>query len=124
MILEKTSCPRGYRMTIYSMGKDAHKEKWEGARTSTDDIVMHFKADDAQSIAQFPSALKNLSSAFSNIYLDIPSSSTLSRRGRTLSHKSMLKVSFVSPMFFVAKAIGDSTWRLELLQLVWSMTVS
>ncbi|KAI0346938.1 peptidase M24 [Trametopsis cervina] len=114
VILEKTSCPRGYRMTIYSMGKDAHKEKWEGARTSTDDIVMHFKADDAQSIAQFPSALKNLSSAFSNIYLDIPSSSTLSRRGRTLSHKSMLK--YLAP--------GATSARLEYDSVIDSITSS
>ncbi|PSR77059.1 hypothetical protein PHLCEN_2v8092 [Hermanssonia centrifuga] len=78
-------------MTLFSAGKDSHKEKWEGARTSHDDGVLHFKADDAQPITAFPSAFKSLTSAFSNIYLDIPSSASVSRRGRGLSHKSLLK---------------------------------
>lgn len=81
-------------MTLFSTGKDSHKEKWEGARTSTEDVMMHFKADDAQPITQFPSVLKSLTSAFSNIFLDIPPSASLTRRGRTLSHKSLLKVPY------------------------------
>lgn len=79
-------------MTLFSLGKDAHKEKWEGARTSPDDIMMHFKADDAQPISQFPAEFKSLTSAFSSIFLDIPPSAFLSRKGRALSHKSLLKV--------------------------------
>ncbi|KAI0761762.1 peptidase M24 [Irpex lacteus] len=70
VILEKTSCSRGYRMTMFSLGKDSHKEKWEGARTSSEDIAMHFKADDAQPITQFPPVLKSLASTSSNVYLD------------------------------------------------------
>ncbi|KAI0699804.1 peptidase M24 [Cytidiella melzeri] len=95
VVLEKTSCSRGYRMTMFSAGKDSHKEKWEGARTSSEDIIMHFKADDAQPITQFPPVLRSLSSSFSNVFLDVPPSTSLSRRGRTLSHKAMLK--FLTP---------------------------
>ena len=82
-------------MTVFSAGKDSHKEKWEGARTSPEDVMMHFKADDAQPISQFPSVLKSLTSTFSNIFLDIPPSASLTRKGRTLSHKSLLKVYFI-----------------------------
>jgi intermediate cleaving peptidase 55 len=31
---EKTSTSRGYKMTLFSSGKDSDKEKWEGARCS------------------------------------------------------------------------------------------
>ena len=79
-------------MVILSAGKDSYKEKWEGARTSYEDIVMHFKADDAQPITAFPSVLKSLASAYSNVYLDVPEPKTGSRRGRGLSHKALLKV--------------------------------
>lgn len=103
LILEKSSSSRGYRMTLFSMGKDTHKEKWEGARTSPEDVMMHFRADDAQGISQFPSALKSLTAAFSNIFLDIPSSASLTRKGRTLSHKSLLKVLYTMVALFTAE---------------------
>ena len=32
VILEKTSSSKGYRMTVFSAGKDPNKEKWDGAR--------------------------------------------------------------------------------------------
>ena len=79
-------------MIMFSAGKDSYKEKWEGARTAYEDVVMHFKADDAQPITAFPAVLKSLASAFSHVYLYIPQSASMSRRGRSLSHKSLLKV--------------------------------
>lgn len=79
-------------MVIFSAGKDSYKEKWEGARTSSEDIVMHFKADDAQPITAFPAVLKSLASAYSNVFLDVPESATGTRRGRGLSHRALLKV--------------------------------
>ena len=48
VILEKTSSSRGYRMTMFSMGKDSHKEKWEGARTSAEDIVIYITIGDGR----------------------------------------------------------------------------
>jgi Xaa-Pro aminopeptidase len=32
VIFKKTSNSLGYRMTMFSQGKDPHREKWEGAR--------------------------------------------------------------------------------------------
>jgi intermediate cleaving peptidase 55 len=92
VILEKTSTSRGYRMTLFSNGKDSDKEKWEGARTSFNDALSIFKADDAMSIESFPSHLKSLSSLYSNIYIDIPSSPS-KRSPRTT--KSLLR--YLSP---------------------------
>ncbi|KAN0097864.1 Peptidase M24, structural domain containing protein [Tylopilus felleus] len=92
VILEKTSTSRGYRMTLFSSGKDSFKEKWEGARTSFDDALSIFKADDARSIQNFPSQLKSLASLYSSIYIDIPNSSS-KRSPRTA--KSLLR--YLSP---------------------------
>ncbi|KAF8554093.1 peptidase M24 [Imleria badia] len=92
VILEKTSTSRGYRMTLFSSGKDSLKEKWEGARTSFNDALSIFKADDARSIQSFPSQLKSLASLYSNIYIDIPNSSS-KRSPRTA--KSLLR--YLSP---------------------------
>ncbi|KAI0092480.1 peptidase M24, structural domain-containing protein [Irpex rosettiformis] len=114
VILEKTSCSRGYRMIIFSRGKDSHAEKWEGARTSTEDIVKHFKADDAQPITQFPPLLKSLTSSFSNVYLDIPPSASMSRRGRHLSQKALLK--FLTP--------GANSARMEYDAIIESLSAS
>ena len=91
VILEKNSSTRGYRMVMFSAGKDAYKEKWEGARTSHDDVVMHFKADDAQPISLLPSILKSLASLSSYVYMDLPPSVS-TRRGRSMSHRFLLKV--------------------------------
>lgn len=76
---------------MFSGGKDPYKEKWEGARTSHDDVVMHFKADDAQPIAMFPSVLKSLASSSSYVYIDLPQPES-PRRSRSMSHKFLLKV--------------------------------
>ncbi|KAJ3479046.1 hypothetical protein NLI96_g9335 [Meripilus lineatus] len=88
VILEKNSSSKGYRMTLFCAGKDSAKEKWEGARTSFQDAVAHFKADDAQPVSKFPSVLKTLAASFSNVYMDAPPNS---RRGRGLSHKAIMK---------------------------------
>lgn len=77
-------------MTLFSLGKDSHKEKWEGARTSRDDAIQHFGADDAQSITSFLQIFKSLRDDYSYIYVDMPPG--MSRRGRPVSHKTLLKV--------------------------------
>ncbi|KAH7888136.1 peptidase M24 [Phlebopus sp. FC_14] len=92
VILEKTSTSRGYRMSLFSNGKDSAKEKWEGARTSFNDALSIFRADDALSIQDFPSRLKALASLYSNVYIDIPSAS--SKRGPRTA-KSLLR--YLSP---------------------------
>lgn len=61
-------------------------------RTSFDDALSIFKADDARSIQNFPSQLKSLASLYSSIYIDIPNSSS-KRSPRTA--KSLLR--YLSP---------------------------
>ncbi|KAG9317064.1 peptidase M24 [Chiua virens] len=92
VILEKTSTSRGYRMTLFSSGKDSAKEKWEGARTGFGDALSIFKADDARSIQSLPSQLKSLTSLYSNIYIDVPNSSS---KRSPRSAKSLLR--YLSP---------------------------
>ncbi|KAG5716139.1 Intermediate cleaving peptidase of 55 kDa [Termitomyces sp. T112] len=88
-ILEKTSSSRGYRMTLFSKGRDLAKEKWDGAKTSVDEAAAIFRADDAQSIDNFSSHLKSATAMHSCVYVDIPSTHT--RRGPSATSKSILK---------------------------------
>lgn len=91
VILEKNpSYSRGYRMYVFSGGKDSHKEKWDGARTSFQDVVQHLKADDAEHISHFPDRLQMLADQSSQLYLNIPKAS-LQTRHRPL-YKTMMKV--------------------------------
>ena len=77
-------------MTVFSLGTNSHREKWDGARTCRDDVVQHFKADDAQPITSFPEVFKSLKSDPSFVYIDMPPG--ISRRGRPISAKTLLKV--------------------------------
>ncbi|KAK7689012.1 hypothetical protein QCA50_007703 [Cerrena zonata] len=105
VVLEKTSSSRGYRMTMFSSGKDSAREIWEGARTSFQDAITYFKSDDSQPISQFPSILKSLASYHSNIYLDIPQTPINAKRSR-LFQKSILK--YLSPDGFSSKTDYES----------------
>ncbi|KAA1465904.1 peptidase M24 [Dentipellis sp. KUC8613] len=89
VILEKNGGPRGYRMIMYSLGRDPAKEKWDGARTNFDDVVTLFRADEARSIDDLPLDLKNHLSKAPQVYVDLPSSRR-ERVGRP-SAKSLLK---------------------------------
>lgn len=119
VILEKNSSSRGYRMTLFSTGKDTHKEKWEGARTSMEDAILHFRADEAQSISSFPSTLKSIVSSYSNVYLDLPLSASMSKRSRGVSAKSLLKVFHTPPL--ILKLSHDDT--ASICPLVYSRIV-
>jgi len=74
-------------MTMFSSGKDAAKEKWDGARTSSADVQRLFGADDALPISSFTSQLKSLLPSYSNIFVDAPSTSTR----KSSSPRSLLK---------------------------------
>ncbi|KAI0676693.1 peptidase M24, structural domain-containing protein [Trametes maxima] len=104
VILEKLpSSRRGYRMTLYSAGTDSAKEKWDGARTSPEEVVRNFGADEAEPISAFPSALRNLATSADQIYLDIP---THSKRIRASSPRSLLK--YLSPSSGLSRGEYDS----------------
>lgn len=77
-------------MTLFSLGKNSYKEKWEGARTSREDLMQHFKVDDAHLITSFPEVFKSMRDDYSYVYVDMPPG--MSRRGRPMSHKTLLKV--------------------------------
>ncbi|KAF7301306.1 Methionine aminopeptidase [Mycena indigotica] len=72
VILEKNSSSRGYRMSLFSAGRDSAKEKWDGARTGFPEARSLFKADDARSIDQFAPHLRSLLSSYSNVFVDLP----------------------------------------------------
>ncbi|KZT20639.1 peptidase M24 [Neolentinus lepideus HHB14362 ss-1] len=99
-IIEKNSTSKGYRMTLFASGKDFAKEKWEGARTSLQAAATHFRADDALHITSFASTLKSLIPMYSNVYVDLPPSTTPSRRRSSSSltaSRSLLK--YLTPSF-------------------------
>lgn len=110
VILQKNSSTRGYHMTLFSTGPDSYREKWDGARTSKDDAVQYFNADAAESITSFPDAFKSLKSDPSFIYIDMPPG--MSRRGRPISHKTLLK--YLSP--------SSSSARQDLDTLIESIS--
>ena len=62
-------------MTMFSPGKDAHKEKWDGASTGYPEIERVFKADAALPISTFTSQLKSLASLYSHVFIDLPEGS-------------------------------------------------
>ncbi|KAJ7265937.1 peptidase M24 [Mycena haematopus] len=96
VILEKTSTSRGYRLTLFSAGKDSAKEKWDGARTSIEEAGTLFQADEARSIDHFSSHLKLLLSKNSNVFVDIPTTSHTSKSPK-FSSKSIFGY-FSSPV--------------------------
>ncbi|KAJ7047875.1 peptidase M24 [Mycena alexandri] len=89
VILEKTSTSRGYRMTLFSAGKDSAKEKWDGARTGFKEAATLFQADEARSIEHFPSHLRSVLSDYSNVFVDVQSPG-LSRKSSKFTTKSLL----------------------------------
>ena len=69
---EKNSSPRGFRMLLYSTGKDASKEKWDGAFTRFADVVSLFGADDARPLDTFVDDLRSFVARAEHVYADLP----------------------------------------------------
>ncbi|EIM85484.1 peptidase M24 [Stereum hirsutum FP-91666 SS1] len=88
VVLEKNNSPRGYRMILFCTGKDPAKEKWEGAKTRFDDVVTIFGADEGRPIESFTEELKHLVSSSSQVYVDLPPSTS---RRHAHGMKSFLK---------------------------------
>lgn len=94
-------------MTLFSAGKDSAKEQWDGARTSFTNAVSHFRMDDAQPISALVSALKRHSASASHVYMDVPHSLAVSRRGRSPSQTAIQKVTDSLPCM---NAISSNTY--------------
>ncbi|PPQ81078.1 hypothetical protein CVT25_014541 [Psilocybe cyanescens] len=88
VVLEKNSSERGYKMTLFSSGKDLAKEKWDGARTSLSAAKDVFHADDTMFIDRFGSYLKSLLPTSSYVYVDLPNVTHNTTRKKS---KSLLK---------------------------------
>ena len=71
---EKNSSPRGFRMFLYSTGKDPSKEKWDGASTRFEDVVRVFGADEARPLENFADDLRPLAARAEHVYVDVPAS--------------------------------------------------
>ena len=69
---EKNSSLRGFRMLLYSTGKDASKEKWDGAFTRFADVVALFGADDARPLDTFVDDLRSFVARAEHVYADLP----------------------------------------------------
>lgn len=69
---EKTSSSRGFRMLLYSTGKDPSEEKWDGASTRFEDVVALFGADDARPLENFVDDLRALAARAEHVYVDVP----------------------------------------------------
>jgi Xaa-Pro aminopeptidase len=90
--LEKApSTPRGYRMTLFSTGRDSSKEKWDGARTDLASAAEIFRADDAFSISSLSSHLRSTLSVHENVFVDVPPSHNRRSTRAASNSKSVLK---------------------------------
>ncbi|KAI9466605.1 peptidase M24 [Lactarius psammicola] len=72
LILEKTGSPRGFRMFLYSTGKDPSKEKWDGAFTRFQDVLGLFGADEARPLENFADDLRAFAARADHVYVDVP----------------------------------------------------
>jgi intermediate cleaving peptidase 55 len=59
-------------MLLYSTGKNASKEKWDGASTRFADVVALFGADDARPLDNFVDDLRALVARAEHVYVDVP----------------------------------------------------
>ncbi|KAI0002876.1 peptidase M24, structural domain-containing protein [Russula compacta] len=76
LILEKNgSSPRGFRMFLYSAGRDPSKEKWDGASTRFADVVALFGVDDARPLENFADDLRAFVARAKHVYVDVPAHS-------------------------------------------------
>ena len=90
---EKNSSPRGFRMLLYSTGKDASKEKWDGASTRFADVVTLFGADGARPLDTFVDDLRSLVARAEHVYADVPAPARHHRHHRHHQHQHPRRVS-------------------------------
>ncbi|KAI5116860.1 hypothetical protein M0805_009170 [Coniferiporia weirii] len=74
----------GYKSTLFCRGKDAAKEKWEGARTDFSTAAAVFGVDEVRFIDEFPTVLRDISSRYAYVYADGASTSRRVRQQKSL----------------------------------------
>ncbi|KAF8489349.1 peptidase M24 [Russula emetica] len=99
LILEKNNSPRGFRLILYSTGKDSSKEKWDGASTRFTDVVSLFGADDARPLDNFVDDLRALVARAEHVYVDFPAPNPNHHHNR--HHRSRRRIQQPSSSFDV-----------------------
>ncbi|CCM01030.1 uncharacterized protein FIBRA_03078 [Fibroporia radiculosa] len=108
VLLSDPSSSRGYTYILFHAPSSATTAQWEGAKTSPEDVVRTFKADDARPIDELPSALHSLLVRRDYVYVDLPLGNGSARsRGRTASTRSLLK--------YLTKTSHDNDALLDVL---------
>jgi intermediate cleaving peptidase 55 len=78
-------------MILYSTGKDASKEKWDGASTSFEDVVGLFGADEARPLENFVDDLRAFSARAERVYADVPQAHHHRHQNRRNLAKGLLR---------------------------------
>ena len=86
---EKTGSSRGFRMLLYSTGKDPSKEKWDGAFTRFQDVLGLFGADEARPLENFADDLRTFAARAEHVYVDAPAH--LGRRAAAGTGRGLLR---------------------------------
>lgn len=91
LIMEKDGSARGYCMTLFHSPSTPSTAQWDGIRTSAEDVVRVFLADNARPIDEFPETLRRVLGETDDVYVDLPPGGG-AKRSRSASAKSLLKV--------------------------------
>ncbi|BGP47215.1 aminopeptidase [Rhodotorula kratochvilovae] len=100
LIIEKTSCAKGYKMTLFCPPKEPYHELWNGPRTGLDGARDILGADEAYDSTSFARQLQSILSSNSRgpVYIDLPSvSPTTFSRTRPRTHKARSLLDYLSP---------------------------
>ncbi|KAH9843656.1 peptidase M24 [Rhodofomes roseus] len=89
-IMEKDSSSRGYRMTLFHTPSTPSTAQWDGARTSAEDVVRLFRADNARPVDELLDSLRRVMAETDHVYVDLPPGGG-PKRSRSASTKSLLK---------------------------------
>ncbi|TFY58282.1 hypothetical protein EVJ58_g6513 [Rhodofomes roseus] len=90
-IMEKDSSSRGYRMTLFHTPSTPSTAQWDGARTSAEDVVRLFRADNARPVDELLDSLRRVMAETDHVYVDLPPGGG-PKRSRSASTKSLLKL--------------------------------
>jgi len=77
-------------MTLFHSPSTPSTAQWDGARTSAQDVVRVFRADNARPVDEFPDALRRVMAETDHVYVDLPPGGG-PKRSRSASAKSLLK---------------------------------
>ncbi|KZT13168.1 uncharacterized protein LAESUDRAFT_690390 [Laetiporus sulphureus 93-53] len=113
VLQKKPSNERGYRAILFHRLPDPAQAIWDGARTSSGDIVNMFGLDEAKDVQQLPGVLTKLLSDAEHVYVDMPARNN---RHRTQGLRSLFKYmgsAFTSQKGSMQDSVLDSLGALK-----------